>query len=200
MTRLRSAGRSSAVMLALAALACLGLSLWSPVVWAQGGVLRIGMTAADIPYTGGQPDQGFEGFRFIGNQLYDPLVRWDLSQGEQLPAIVPGLAESWEVNPNDKTKWVFKLRRGVKFHDGTDFNAAAVKWNIERRLDPAVNSPQRALLEPVIASVEAPDPQTAAQRSSGIVRSLSTAPSAQGEKMSHATAWAWSGAMATASR
>lgn len=60
----------------------------------RGGTLRIGMTAADIPYTGGQPDQGFEGFRFIGYQLYDPLVRWDLSQGEQLPAIVPGLAES----------------------------------------------------------------------------------------------------------
>jgi peptide/nickel transport system substrate-binding protein len=95
----------------------------------RGGTLRIGMTAADIPYTGGQPDQGFEGFRFIGYQLYDPLVRWDLSQGEQLPAIVPGLAESWEVRADDPTKWVFKLRRGVKFHDGTDFNADAVLWN-----------------------------------------------------------------------
>jgi ABC-type transport system substrate-binding protein len=95
----------------------------------KGGVLRIAMTAADIPYTGGQPDQGFEGFRFIGFQLYDPLVRWDLSQGEQLPAIVPGLAESWEVRPDDPTKWVFKLRRGVKFHDGSEFNADAVIWN-----------------------------------------------------------------------
>jgi peptide/nickel transport system substrate-binding protein len=95
----------------------------------RGGTLRIGMTAADIPYTGGQPDQGFEGFRFIGYQLYDPLVRWDLSQGEQLPAIVPSLAESWEVSANDPTKWVFKLRRGVKFHDGTDFNADTVLWN-----------------------------------------------------------------------
>ena len=44
------------------------------------------MTAADIPYTAGQPDQGFEGFRFIGFQLYDALVRWDLSQGDTLPA------------------------------------------------------------------------------------------------------------------
>ena len=95
----------------------------------RGGTLRIGMTAADIPYTGGQPDQGFEGFRFIGYQLYDPLVRWDLSQGEQLPAIVPGLAESWEVSKDDNTKWIFRLRRGVKFHDGTEFNADAVMWN-----------------------------------------------------------------------
>jgi hypothetical protein len=44
-----------------------------PCAWAQGqgGVLRIGMTASDIPYTAGQPDQGGEGFRFIGYQLYD---------------------------------------------------------------------------------------------------------------------------------
>ena len=58
-----------------------------------------------------------------------PLVRWDLSQGEQLPAIVPGLAESWEISKDDQTKWIFHLRRGVKFHDGTDFNADAVVWN-----------------------------------------------------------------------
>jgi peptide/nickel transport system substrate-binding protein len=104
---------------------------WSPVMAGEGrgGTLRIGMTAADIPYTGGQPDQGFEGFRFIGYQLYDPLVRWDLSQGEKLPDIVPGLAESWEVSKDDNTKWIFHLRRGVKFHDGTDFDADAVIWN-----------------------------------------------------------------------
>jgi ABC-type transport system substrate-binding protein len=104
---------------------------WAPAMAAEerGGTLRIAMTAADIPYTGGQPDQGFEGFRFIGYQLYDPLVRWDLSQGEQLPAIVPGLAESWEVSKDDPTKWIFHLRRDVKFHDGTDFNADAVLWN-----------------------------------------------------------------------
>jgi peptide/nickel transport system substrate-binding protein len=104
---------------------------WAPAMAGEGrgGTLRIAMTAADIPYTGGQPDQGFEGFRFIGYQLYDPLVRWDLSQGEQLPAIVPSLAESWEVSKDDNTKWIFHLRRGVKFHDGTDFNADAVIWN-----------------------------------------------------------------------
>src|SRR5215831_7439749 len=94
----------------------------APLLLAQGrgGVLRIGMTAADIPHTGGQPDQGFEGFRFIGFQLYDSLVRWDLSQGERLPDLVPGLAEGWEVSQADTTKWIFHLRRGAKFHDGTD--------------------------------------------------------------------------------
>ncbi|MDQ3831292.1 MAG: ABC transporter substrate-binding protein [Candidatus Tectomicrobia bacterium] len=98
----------------------------------RGGTLRIGMTAADIAYTAGQPDQGFEGFRFIGYPLYDALVRWDLSQGEGLPEIVPGLAESWEVDKNDVLKWRFRLRRGVKFHDGSDFNADAVIWNWDK--------------------------------------------------------------------
>ncbi|MDQ3831736.1 MAG: ABC transporter substrate-binding protein, partial [Candidatus Tectomicrobia bacterium] len=133
------------------ALTFVGILAWTPPLMAQGrgGVLRIGMTAADIPYTGGQPDQGFEGFRFIGYQLYDPLVRWDLSQGEQLPAIVPALAESWEVNADDPTKWIFKLRRGVKFHDGTDFNADAVLWNwdaIKNKDAPQYDPRQAALV------------------------------------------------------
>jgi peptide/nickel transport system substrate-binding protein len=118
----------------LTALVSIIIPLWQPAADAQGkgGVLRIGMTAADIPHTGGQPDQGFEGFRFIGYQLYDGLVRWDLSQGERLPDVVPGLAERWEVRKEEPTKWTFYLRRGVKFHDGTDFNADAVLWNWEK--------------------------------------------------------------------
>src|SRR5919108_1960504 len=120
--------------LLLITLAFVGALLWLPTAAAQGrgGVLRIGMTAADIPYTGGIPDQGFEGYRFIGYSLYDALINWDLSQGDRLPDLVPGLAESWEVSQADPTKWIFHLRRGVKFHDGTDFNADAVLWNMER--------------------------------------------------------------------
>ena len=43
------------------------------------GVLTVAMTAGDIPITGGNPDQGFEGFRFVGLNLYDALINWDLS-------------------------------------------------------------------------------------------------------------------------
>ena len=102
---------SMRLVLCLIILGLVGSLLLPPVVLSQGkgGVLRIGMTAADIPYTAGQPDQGFEGFRFIGFQLYDGLVRWDLSQGDTLPALVPGLAESWEISKDDPTKWTFKL-------------------------------------------------------------------------------------------
>src|SRR5712691_4208095 len=121
-------------LLLLTALVLLGGLLLPPSVWSQGrgGVLRLGMTAADIPYTGGQPDQGFEGFRFIGFQLYDGLVRWDLSQGDKLPELAPGLAASWEVSQEDNTRWLFHLRRGVKFHDGSDFNADAFLWNLDK--------------------------------------------------------------------
>ena len=121
-------------LLLLAVLIGMVLPYGLPGVAAQGrgGVLRIGMTASDIPYTPGQPDQGGEGYRFIGYQLYDALINWDLSQGDTLPRLVPGLAESWEVSKEDNTKWIFHLRRGVKFHDGSEFNADAVIWNMER--------------------------------------------------------------------
>ena len=95
------------------------------------GTLRIGMTAADIPYTGGQTDNGFEGFRFVGYQIYEPLINWDLSRSDKLPSLVPGLAESWEVSKSDPKKWIFKLRKNVKFHDGSAFNADSVLFTFD---------------------------------------------------------------------
>ena len=90
------------------------------------GTLRIGMTASDIPYSGGQPDNGFEGFRFVGYQIFEPLIAWDLTRSDRPAPLAPGLAESWEVRKGDPTKWVFKLRKNVKFHDGSPFTADAV--------------------------------------------------------------------------
>jgi peptide/nickel transport system substrate-binding protein len=97
-------------------------------------VVRIGMTAADIPRTLGQPDQGFEGNRFTGNTMYEGLTTWDLSSADKASVVIPGVATEWGVAPDDKTKWIFKLRPGVKFHDGSDFNADAVVWNVEKVL------------------------------------------------------------------
>src|SRR3981189_3253390 len=117
-----------AVMLALAAMAGL------PRNAAAETVLRIGMTAADIPRTLGQPDQGFEGNRFTGLTMYDALTMWDLSSADKASVMIPGLATAWAVDDADKTKWTFKLRPGVTFHDGSPFNADAVVWNVEKVL------------------------------------------------------------------
>lgn len=97
-------------------------------------VLRIGMTAADIPATTSQPDSGFEGNRFVGLTLFDGLTMWDLSSADKASTIIPGLATEWKVDDKDKTKWIFRLRKGVKFHDGTDFNADAAIFNFEKVL------------------------------------------------------------------
>ena len=102
---------------------------------AQEKTLRIAMTAADIPRTLGQPDQGFEGNRFTGIPMYDSLTQWDLSKADAASVLIPGVATSWAVDAKDKTKWVFKLRPGVKFHDGSELNADAVVWNARKVLD-----------------------------------------------------------------
>jgi peptide/nickel transport system substrate-binding protein len=117
---------------------CFGLALGTSLTTAalaQEKTLRVGMTAADIPRTLGQPDQGFEGNRFTGIPIYDSLTQWDLSKEKEPSILIPGVATEWKVSDADKTKWVFKLRPGVKFHDGSDFNADAVVWNVQKVLD-----------------------------------------------------------------
>ena len=99
---------------------------------AQQKTLRIAMTASDVPITTGAPNNGFEGMRFLGYPVFEGLVLWDLSRTDQLATLRPGLAERYEQDPADPKRWIFHLRRGVKFHDGTDFNADAVIWNLDR--------------------------------------------------------------------
>ncbi|WP_163970231.1 glutathione ABC transporter substrate-binding protein [Oceanobacillus halotolerans] len=74
--------------------------------------------------------------------IYETLVEQNDNMEPQ-----PGLAESWEAI--DDTTWEFKLREGVTFHDGSEFNAEVVKMNIERILDPKVASPNSQLFEMV---------------------------------------------------
>jgi peptide/nickel transport system substrate-binding protein len=118
----------------LAALAAGILVSASPSVHAES-VLTVAMTAGDIAVTTGTPDQGFEGFRFVGWSLYDALVGWDLSKRDAPSDIIPSLATEWAPDPADKKRWIFKLRHGVKFHDGCDFTADDVVWNYARMTD-----------------------------------------------------------------
>lgn len=68
------------------------------------------------------------------------------------------LAESWEVSP-DNLQITFHLRQGIKFHDGTDFNADAVKFNFDRAMDPATASPTLPYI-PTLTQVDVIDTYT----------------------------------------
>ena len=65
------------------------------------------------------------------DQIYDRLVRY--SPGST--SVEPGLATAWHVSQQGRV-WTFELRRGVRFHDGTPFNADAVVFSLERQRDP----------------------------------------------------------------
>lgn len=98
-------------------------------------MLRVAMTLSDIPYLAGQSDQGGEGWRFVGVTLHDSLVGWDLSRADRPSTLIPGLAEEWEADRADRTRWTFRLRRGVRFHDGSGFDADTVLWNMQKLMD-----------------------------------------------------------------
>ena len=72
--------------------------------------------------------------------------------------VAPALAESWEISP-DGLAYVFHLRRGVRFHDGSRFDANDVAFSLDRALAPDSTNAQKALLSP-IRQVEALDPYT----------------------------------------
>src|SRR5215472_12994955 len=98
----------------------------------QGGALRVGLhlepTTLDphgaIHATGVQ----------INKVVFESLVQLDQSGTPR-----PLLAASWTTSPDGKV-WTLKLRDGVKFHDGTAFDADAVKFSLERVRDPATGS------------------------------------------------------------
>jgi peptide/nickel transport system substrate-binding protein len=63
-------------------------------------VLHVGMTAGDIPDWTGQPDQGFEGFRFVGWTLHDSFINWDLSRSDVEAPLRGGLATKMVHRPH----------------------------------------------------------------------------------------------------
>src|SRR5579885_2487658 len=132
-------------LLRLSAIGCCCVAVSAAA--AAGGTLRVAMTAGDLPVTTGNPDQGFEGYRFVGYNLYDSLILWDLSQGEKASDIKPGLATEWHIDEGDNKRWIFTLRQGVKWHDGCPFTADDVVWNLAYSSDdkaPQFNTAQFA--------------------------------------------------------
>ena len=101
----------------------------------RGGTLRVGLDV-DADTLDPRLTKNTSGFR-INELAFNGLVAIN---PDFTP--VPDLAEKWD-NPNDKT-WVFHLRPGVKFHDGSNLTANDVKYTYESVLDPTFNSPLRA--------------------------------------------------------
>jgi peptide/nickel transport system substrate-binding protein len=86
--------------------------------------------------------------------IYNTLVAYDKDFN-----LVPDLAASWDVGDGGKSV-TFKLRPNAKFHDGTDCDAAAIKWNYDRILDDKINAPVRSSLQPPLKSVDVVDKTT----------------------------------------
>ncbi|MBB6097297.1 peptide/nickel transport system substrate-binding protein [Deinobacterium chartae] len=107
-------------------------------------------TSADAPTL--DPNATFNGYSFaVTNQIFETLLR------RTDDGIQPGLATSWKaLSP---TRWRFELRRGVRFQDGTPFNAEAVKYSIERLIDPANKAPGAYVLD-VVKDVKVVDADT----------------------------------------
>lgn len=119
-------------------------------------VARYGISMADIPLTTGQPDRGAGAYQFTGHTLYDPLVAWEANVGNRPGKLVAGLATNWKVDSKDNKKWQFSLRKGVKFHDGSEFTADAVIWNLDKVLadkSPQFDAKQSAQVRPRIPSI-----------------------------------------------
>ncbi len=94
----------------------------------KGGELKIIVKKSPVSF--GYPPKCAGGDRDTVDALFDRLLAVD-DKGEYQPA----LATSWKFSEDGKTL-TFKLREGVKFHDGTDFNAEAVKFNIDALIPP----------------------------------------------------------------
>ncbi|WP_198133739.1 ABC transporter substrate-binding protein [Roseobacter sp. GAI101] len=144
----------------LSSIASLALLAAAPAVMAQD--LMIGLRAG--------PDSIDPHWSTLGSQaealrhVFDTLV--DVDDKLQLK---PGLAVSWEAI--DDTTWEFKMREGVKFHDGSDFDAEDVKFSIERI--PEVTGPMpMTLYTKYVESVEVVDPMTLRVTTKGMAPSL----------------------------
>lgn len=121
----------------------------------EGGTLVISL-GTDVPifdsiYASGIPNLG------IIHLVTEGLTRIDPLGGD--PKVLPVLAESWEQSADGET-WTFKLRQGVMFHDGTPFNAEAVRFNImDRMLNPDAKALAASAFN-MIESVEVVDEYT----------------------------------------
>lgn len=120
-----------------------------------GGTLRIALPGDVTFFNAHQGSAPGSHTAWVANNIFNSLVT--LTPPPEFK-IVPDLAKSWEVLDGGQT-YVFHLQEGVTFHDGTDFDAPAAKWNFDRILNPEVKSWVQPYYEEV-QQVEAVDKYT----------------------------------------
>ncbi len=148
MTILKTMARSTA----LAAALTMGASLVAINAWAAKTDVTLGMVL-EPPHLDPTAGAAAAIDEVVYANIFEGLTRIG-SKGEVLPA----LAESWTVSDDGKT-YTFKLHTGVKFHDGTDFDANDVKFSLDRARGEKSTNAQKALFKG-IASVDVVDPAT----------------------------------------
>ncbi|MBW1923714.1 MAG: ABC transporter substrate-binding protein [Deltaproteobacteria bacterium] len=94
-----------------------------------GGILKVGIKWDARKYLDPHSQKGYLVI-WTTQQMYNYLAR-ERNDG----TIEPRLAESWRSEDGGRV-WIFNLRKGVKFHDGTDWDAVAFKWNVDRMMAP----------------------------------------------------------------
>jgi peptide/nickel transport system substrate-binding protein len=134
----------------LLATTCIALGLLAGKASAQSGTIRVGLDV-DAGTLDPRLARDSSAYR-VTDLVYDGLVRLSADLTPQ-----PNLAQSWE-NPDPRT-WIFKLRDGIVFHDGSPLTADDVVFTYQTILKPETNAPLRGLFSP-IAKVEALDPKT----------------------------------------
>ena len=103
----------------------------------KGGTMTVGI--ASSPDTLDPGATGLALTLLLSMAMFDPLVWWLPGPDGKGSQFVPGLAKSYTVSP-DATVFTFKLRNDVVFHDGTKFDATAVKATYDHIVDPATQS------------------------------------------------------------
>ena len=159
--KIMAAGAAGTVALSLG-----GASLFAATP-RRGGILKCGMSfliqSPDPQRRNGT--WGRQDAALAWEGLVDPISLGERFQimkekgPEAVPEVKPMLADSWDIEQGG-ARYVFHLKKGVKFHDGKEFDSGDVKWNWERIQDPAHMAAARKILGAYLKSIETPDRYT----------------------------------------
>jgi glutathione transport system substrate-binding protein len=142
--------RASLAALATAAVAC-GLLACGPAPPPEN---RVTIMQLEAPLTMDAEDHTASFTMDVLDPMYESLVRFDQNLN-----VAPSLATKWSVDPSG-TRWTLELRKGVRFHDGTPFDAQAVVDSFQRLLDPARGLAAASRVRGIVKRVTATGPDT----------------------------------------